>query len=113
MKNISDYKNISELSKIEQLLKDKVAVILYFYNDNCAPCKSLRPKIIELVEENFPKIELIFINSIDRNITAKYNVFDMPTLLIYFDNKEYIRKSKYVSTFELQEEIERYYKLLF
>lgn len=107
---------INEISTLEELQKkisDEVALLAYFYNDNCAPCHSLRPKIIEMKEKHFPKLELVFINSDKKEIPSNYSVYDNPTLLIYFDRKEYIRVSKYVSTHQLSEQISRYYDMIF
>ena len=104
---------ISTLEELQNIITDKPAVLAYFYNDNCAPCLSLRPKIIEMQEENFPKLELYFVNSAKTDIPANYGVYDNPTLLIFFDKKEYIRVSKYVSTAQLSEQIKRYYDMIF
>ena len=104
---------INNLDVLQQHIAEKPAALAYFYNDNCAPCLSLRPKIIELINKEFPKIELLFINSINRDIPAHYGVYDNPTLLVFFDRKEYIRESKYVSVAQLHNSIERYYNLMF
>jgi len=104
---------IGTLEELQSEIADKAAVLAYFYNDNCAPCLSLRPKVIEMVEKNFPKLELKFVNSDKREIPANYGVYDNPTLLVFFDRKEYIRVSKYVSTHQLAEQIQRYYDMLF
>jgi len=93
---------------------EKSANILYFYSDQCEPCKALRPKIKEMIAENFPKANLFFIDSeVNMDIAIHFNVFSSPTLICFFDGKEFIRRSKYVSVSELQKEIERYYTLLF
>ena len=104
---------IKSLEELQQHIAEKPAVLAYFYNDNCAPCLSLRPKIIELIDNEFPKIELLFINSIQREIPAHYGVYDNPTLLVFFDRKEHVRESKYVSVAQLHNTIERYYNLMF
>jgi len=104
---------IGSLSELQQNITDQPAVLAYFYNDNCAPCLSLRPKIIELINNEFPKINLLFINSINRDIPAHYGVYDNPTLLVFFDRKEYVRNSKYVSVAQLYTTIERYYNMMF
>ena len=98
---------------IQSLIDEKSALLLYFYNDHCAPCKSLRPKVIEMKETYFPELELYFVNSDTKEIPSQFAVYDYPTLLVYFDGKEYIRASKYVSTVQLKEQIDRYYKLMF
>jgi thiol-disulfide isomerase/thioredoxin len=103
-----------EIQDIEKLIKDKASVMLYFYNDNCAPCKILRPKVQELVQDNFPKIEFRLINAEQFPVTsAQYGVFASPSLLVFFEGKEYIRESKNVSISELHDKIERIYALVF
>jgi thiol-disulfide isomerase/thioredoxin len=104
---------INKLEALEELIANEPAVILYFYSDHCAPCKSLRPKIMELQENSFPLLKLAFINSDYRKLTGAFQIYDYPTLVIYFDRKEYIRVSKYVSVVQLEEHISRYYKMIF
>lgn len=104
---------IQNLESLQNIIAEKPAVLAYFYNDNCAPCLSLRPKVIDMVNEHFPNLELHFINSDKKEIPANYGVYDNPTLLVFFDRKEYIRVSKYVSTHQLAEQIKRYYDMIF
>ena len=100
--------------QVDALIKDLPAVLLYFYNDNCAPCLSLRPKVVELVCDRFPKVRIGFING-ERNpaITAKFGAFAFPTLILYFDGKEHFRGSKYIAMPQLAEKINKPYLLLF
>jgi thioredoxin 1 len=103
-----------ELSEIRILVKENVAVMLYFYNDNCSPCLVLRPKVKHLLESEFPKIEARFINAEQFPVTtSNYGVFASPTLLLFFEEKEYIRESKNISINELKEKISRYYEMIF
>ena len=51
--NMIDLKTGS-LKKFQQLIENEQALLLYFYNDDCAPCLSLRPKVLELVKKSFP-----------------------------------------------------------
>lgn len=100
--------------QVEKLVTDEPAVLLYFYSDNCAPCLSLRPKVVELVCESFPEIKIGFVNGeTDRSIPAKFNAFSFPTLILFFEGKEYIRESKYVAMPQLSASISRPYNLLF
>ncbi len=101
-------------SELDKIMKHEEAVIVYFYNDNCAPCISLRPKVQALVTNEFPKINFYLINSEKHpELTAHHSVFANPTLLVFFDGKEFIRKSKYVSLTELSQSIRRVYDLMF
>jgi len=107
----------NELQTQEQLeahVKEGMASMVYFYNDHCAPCLSLRPKVIKLVEENFPNINLAFVNSEKfPELPSQYNVFSNPTLILFFDGREYRRESKYISIPQLASEIERPYRMIF
>lgn len=105
---------IQELTSVKQLIKDELGVLLYFYNDDCPPCISLRPKVETLINERFQKMKLLWVNSKSSpEIPAHFNVFANPTILVFFDQKEFKRFSKYVSVNELEEAIKRYYLLAF
>ena len=101
-------------AQIEVHVKEEMAGILYFYNDHCPPCLSLRPKVIKMVKDNFPNIKLAFVNSEKYpELPAQFNVFSNPTLILFFDGKEYRRESKYISISQLAAEIERPYRMIF
>jgi len=103
-----------DIQDIEKLITENAAVLLYFYNDNCAPCKILRPKVQELVSTDFPEIVFRLINSEKYPATtAIHGVFASPTLLVFFEGKEYIRESKNISISELHDKIERIYNMIF
>ncbi len=95
-------------------IKQNAAMMLYFYNDHCAPCLSLRPKVDEMAQQKFPEMKLKFVNSEgNESITAQYGVFSNPTIIVFFEGKEYKRFSKYISISELEEAIDRPYQLMF
>jgi thioredoxin-like negative regulator of GroEL len=106
--------NISNLEDLIQVVQQETAVVVYYYNDDCPPCISLRPKVEELIANTFKKMQLVWVNSKNHpEIPAHYGVFANPTILIFFEGKEFKRFSKYVSINELEQAIERYYKLIF
>lgn len=105
---------INTIEAVQELIKEEMALLVYYYNDDCAPCISLRPKVEELIENDFPLMKLVFVNS--KNfpmIPANYGVFSNPTLLLYFDGKESKRYSKYISIVELSQVIGRYYQMIY
>lgn len=102
------------LEDFKSLVAKEAALMIYFYNDNCAPCVSLRPKVMELVETNFPEMRIVFSNSIRQpEISAYFGAFNNPTIVIFFEGKEYKRESKYVSIAQLESSIQRPYGMLF
>jgi thioredoxin 1 len=90
------------------------ALLLYFFNDHCAPCLALRPKVEKLVQDEFPEMTVIMIDS-EANplISSRFSVFSSPTLLVFFEGKEHVRYNKFVSLAQLANSIERIYPLLF
>jgi len=99
-------------------LRDKVneaqGVVLYFKNDMCAPCLAIRTKVEDLIESKFPKMEFIIVDSAtDPLLSNEFKVFSNPTILTFFEGKEYSRKSKYISINGLSDEIDRLYKMVF
>lgn len=109
-----DYKIISSESEYETIIKDNLGVLLYFSRVTCSVGEALEPKVIKLLKENFPKIPFYFID-MDKTptIPVKYSVFVEPTIIVVFDGKETIRKSRIISIGELSTAIERIYKLAF
>lgn len=105
---------IENIEQAEVLIKENPALLFYFYNDHCAPCLSLRPKVVELVCDRYPKLKIMFVNSEKYPaLAAHFNSFSNPTLIIYFNGKEHRRVSKYVGIPQLSEEIKKPYFLLF
>jgi thiol-disulfide isomerase/thioredoxin len=103
-----------EINELESLSTNKPAVMLYFFNDNCAPCKILRLNVQDMVEADFPNIEFHLINAEQFSATAAlFGVFASPAILVFFEGKEYIRESKNISIRELHGKIERIYSLVF
>ncbi|MDO9510880.1 MAG: thioredoxin family protein [Bacteroidales bacterium] len=88
--------------------------VLYFYNDDCPPCMALRPKIEFLLKKEFPLMNLIFINAAQNpEYTASMMIFSAPTIVVFFEGKEYMRYGKNASVMQIKEDLQRPYSLLF
>lgn len=102
------------LVELQNMIQNNEAVLIYFSTNYCAPCISLRPKVMDLLQAKFPKMKMEFIDAESApEITGHFSVFASPTILLFFGGKETRRFSKYVSVAELEESIERYYNLIF
>ena len=103
-----------EVRELRKQVQSESAILIYFKNDNCAPCLVLRPKVRKLLDQAFPKLEMIVIDTVDQpEFAGEFQVYANPTLLVFFDGKEYIRKSKFVAISELEGEIGRLYEMIF
>ncbi|VAW25717.1 hypothetical protein MNBD_BACTEROID04-943 [hydrothermal vent metagenome] len=107
-------KTVTSLEELDKILKSETAVLLYFNTISCNVGESLEPKVRNLISMNFPKINFYNIDlNFSPEIAAKYNAFVEPTILIFFEGKETIRKSRNISIYELHETIDRLYQLIF
>ena len=105
---------ITSLDTLKQLSENEKGLLIYFYSNRCAPCHSLRPKVLEMIRVDFPEMKLVFVNSEKQpEIPAHYGVFANPGIIVYFEGKEFRRYSKYISINELGGDIDRIYRIVF
>ena len=109
-----NFQNIQSLDELNTLLNEKNAVLVYFSTTECSVCKVLKPKVAELIDKNFPEIYLTYVemNQLPE-LAAQNRVFVAPTIIVFFEGKEYIRKNRSFSLDELKFEIERIYTRMF
>ena len=101
------------IKEIEKTVKDNLAVMLYFSAPTCNVCHALKPKLLDAVETNFKEFKIMSIDiSIEQEIAAHYSVFAIPTVLIFLDGREFLRKSRHMSVDEVVREIRRPYEIM-
>ncbi|MBK5213678.1 MAG: thioredoxin family protein [Flavobacteriaceae bacterium] len=102
-----------DVAALKEIIKTESAVAVYFSAPNCGVCQALRPKVEALFSERFPMVKIVHIQ-IDKSpgIAGNYGVFSAPTLLVFFEGKEFLRKVRLMGIQELQEKVERPYKML-
>jgi thiol-disulfide isomerase/thioredoxin len=107
-------KTIQSVPEFDQILAENDAVLAYFSTETCSVCQVLKPKVIEMVSEAFPKMKMVFVES-DKlpELAAQHLVFTAPTVVVFFAGRETIRKSRAFGVDELRSEIERSYSLMF
>lgn len=86
---------------------------VYFSGPDCAVCEALKPKLFEMLQHRFPKLVVGEVDcATTTQLAAQQIVFTIPTLIVYFDGKEGIRKSRSFSLSELAMELQRPYSML-
>ncbi len=108
---------ISQIQTIEQInsvINTGEPVLIYFSGENCSVCKVLKPKIEQEVIKNFPKFKLYEVKTdIYKELTSQFTVFSIPTVLIFFDRKEFKRYGRNISLNIFNDEINRLYEMVF
>ena len=106
-------KTITSIEDFEQA-KNHQASLFYFSHEQCNVCKVLLPKVAELIQKEFPKIKLFYIDTRKTpEIPAQNSIFTNPVILIFFDSREFYRKARTIGIKELQESISKPYNILF
>lgn len=101
------------IENIENAIKENLAVMLYFSAPTCNVCHALKPKLLEAIDTNFDKFEVVSIDtSIEQETSAHFSVFAIPTVLVFLDGKEFLRKSRHMSIDEVIGEIKRPYEIM-
>jgi len=96
------------------LIKSNDAVCFYLSIDECNVCKVLKPKLIDLITQEYPNIKFSYVDlNKSKEISGQLSVFSVPTILFFFDGKEVIRESRNINLEELRFKIERFYKFKF
>jgi len=102
-----------KLEEIQNIIKSEVGVLLYFSGENCNVCHALRPKFKELFDKEFPKIKQIYLDAHENpQISANFQVFSVPTMLVFLDGREFVREGRAVSIHQLQQKLRRPYDIM-
>lgn len=107
-------KTLQSYTEFEEFINKNEAALIYFSTPQCNVCKVLKPKVIEFINKNFPKINLAYVDcEALKDVAAQNRIFAVPTIIVFLDGKEFIRKSRNINMAEFEEEIERPYNLYF
>ncbi|RLD53382.1 MAG: thioredoxin [Bacteroidetes bacterium] len=108
------YSTINNLDTYNDILEKEDAVLVYFSHEQCNVCKVLKPKVAELLENNFPKMKMYYADTVlNPEISGQNKIFSVPTVLAFFGGRETFRKSRNIGINELAEQIERPYGMIF
>jgi thioredoxin 1 len=100
-----------ELSKFISI---KGISVVYFSTPECGVCKIIKPKLIDLLNENFPKVLFGYVDmSLQKELSAQLSIFTVPTIIVYVEGKEFIRESRNIDFSSLSSKIERTYNLIY
>ncbi|MFO7827320.1 MAG: thioredoxin family protein [Bacteroidales bacterium] len=107
---IQDITNFEEFNTAQK----NRGCLIYFSHQKCNVCKVLKPKIHQLLSDHFPEIKMFYCDTeLYPEIAAQNSIFTVPTIIIFFDQKEFFRKSRNIGIQELTKDLERPYSLMF
>lgn len=109
-----DYQRLTSIDAVTEVINASDGILLFFSTTKCSLGEALEPKVYNLLKAKYPKISFYFIDiNFSPDVAAHFNVFVEPTILVFFEGKETIRKSRTIGIDELSEKISRIYTILF
>lgn len=101
------------LEELQNTITTETGVLLYFSGENCNVCHALRPKFKEAFDTHFPLVKQIYLDAHDNaEISAEYQVFSVPTMIVFLDGREFAREGRNVSLHQLVSQLERPYGIM-
>jgi thioredoxin 1 len=91
----------------EEVLKAQELVLVDFWAPWCGPCLALAPAVEKIAGEYQGRLKVVKTN-VDEypNLAARFNIFSIPTLLLFRDGQEKDRIVGLVSEAEIKKRVE-------
>ena len=105
---------IADKEGFEEFLRKKRGVLFYFATDTCSVGEAVEPKIRKLFQEKFRNFFFCFIDMNNSSeLCASLHVFVEPTVLLFIDKKESLKRSRNINMIELETAVTRIYNLAY
>ena len=83
---------LTESNFKEEVLNSELPVLVDFWATWCGPCRMLAPTIAKIAEEQegIIKVGKVDVDE-EPGIAARFNIFSIPTIIVFKDGKEVAR----------------------
>lgn len=106
-------KSIYSLDEFQSKISETDILVVYYSNEACSICKTLKPKLLDLLNSEFPAAKSIYIDTEKSPvISGQYRVFSIPTIDIYVMGKEHKRFSRNIVMYEFEAAVRKPYEML-
>lgn len=104
---------VNSIEEVNKLKNNNDMLLVYFGSNSCSVCNAMMPKIEKMLEK-YPSIQAIKIETESSiELSATYNVFTIPVIILFIEGKETIREARIISLINLEQKISRYYELFY
>ncbi|MDU5107717.1 MULTISPECIES: thioredoxin family protein [unclassified Clostridium] len=99
--------------QIEEFTKENLISIVYFSGSICGACDAIKEKVLHVIKD-YNEVKFLEVNAIEnKEIAAEYNIFSLPILLLFVNEKETLRLGRYFDILEFKNSLDRYYNMIF
>ncbi len=107
-------KTLISVDTLDEFIRAHPIAVVYFSGPDCAVCGVLKPKLLDLLIRRFPGVPLGEVDCAACPApAAQQGVFTIPTLVVYLDGREGLRKVRNFSLREVEEALARSYAICF
>ena len=105
---------IKTIDELENFNKSNPLNVVYFSTPECNVCKVLKPKVKELIGNDFPEVKFAYVDLNNaREIAGQLTIFTVPTIITFAEGSESIRESRNVNLSEFYDKLLRIYNFIY
>lgn len=106
-------KKLDSKENIDKSILENEMNLIYFGANTCGVCVDMKPKVQDLLDR-YSKINGIEVDAHgSRKLSAEFNIFTVPVIVVYAEGKEVIREARHISMLDIEERVKRYYDMMF
>ena len=103
----------NSIDEIKSLVLNNKIVLLYISSESCNVCKVIFPRLVDMLK-SFPEVKAMKADIEELPlISGEYSVFTIPCVLVFVESKEMIREARYINLGAIEENIDRYYRMIY
>lgn len=107
-------RDLSDSAALAGFLREHPICAIYFTTPDCGVCRVLKPKLARMLAERFPRVGFAQVDcAASPALAADMGVFAVPTLILFTEGRESLRRSRSFSLEDLASALERPYGLLY
>ncbi|AHM66170.1 MULTISPECIES: thioredoxin family protein [Paenibacillus] len=97
---------LTSIEEIDSFIEINPLSMLYVSQEDCNVCHAIYPKLKTMLKL-YPKLALARVNASQvEEITGRFLIFSVPTILIFLDGREYLREGRFVQFEQLKKQLQ-------
>lgn len=106
--------DINTLEELEALKTSEEGLLILFGGKACNVCHSIKPKLVELMNEHYPKVKLVYVDChVHTQIGSQNGIFSLPILQVFFTGQRFIEEVRSFSLQKVMQDLQRPYSMVF
>ena len=97
------------MENFDKLIQSSKPVLVDFYAEWCGPCKMMKPRLLDVAERIGDQAKIVEVDiDIEKELTERFHIQSVPTLIIFKDGKQRWRQSGIISANALTTVLKNY-----